>query len=507
MAQQQQAILSIDAGTSGTRAALITADATVCAVNHCALSTTSASHNVVEQDANNLLQKTLEMCRKTIAAAKAENKEIIALALATQRATSILWHTETGQALVPAMVWQDFRYAQELEPLGEIWNKKLLPLVGRPVGGRSVYLWAAHHLRDTPAVRAAWDANKLAFGTVDSWLLWHLSESRRVVTTPTNATSAGAYILQQNSYYTDWTSAQGFPTELLPELKQDADDFGHTRQDILGIRVPIKASCGDQLAGLVGLGCHDPGQATCVHGTGSFFDLVVGKDAPKYPEHCESTYVMTAWRAKHQSHFAVETYVPTTGGALNWLCETMHWFRDVQEIAALAATASSANGLVFIPALTGLRLPSIMPQGRASLTGLSMAHNRSHLAYAIIEGIAHSVVSCAEASAAISGISVQEVIAGGGLSANQCLLQLQADLSGIPVRRLRGQTQSSLRGTAFLAGSDGTMWDSLSAARANLVTEDMFLPRISESERQERREKWHALLKQEVDRIETYRIN
>ncbi len=209
--------------------------------------------------------------------------EIAAMAIATQRATGVLWDTETGRALVPAMVWQDSRYAEELKPLGAIWDAKLVSLAGRPVGGRAIYLWAARHMQETPAVREAWKAKRLAFGTVDSWLLWNLSEERKAVTTPTNATSAGAYILGEHRYFTDWVEAQDFPLELLPELKQDADDFGFTRQDILGIRVPIKASCGDQLGGLVGLGCHDAGQAMCVHGTGSFVDLVIGKQTPKIP--------------------------------------------------------------------------------------------------------------------------------------------------------------------------------------------------------------------------------
>lgn len=500
---RRQVILAIDAGTSGTRAALVAADGSVSAVNYTTLAVSSPRHNVVEQDADVLLQKTIDVCGKTIAAARDTGLEIAATAIATQRATGVLWDTESGRALVPAMVWQDSRYADELKPLGAVWDAKLVALAGRPVGGRAIYLWAARHMQKTPAVREAWKARRLAFGTVDSWLLWNLSEERKAVTTPTNATSAGAYVLGEHRYFTDWIEAQGFPVELLPELKQDADDFGYTRKKVLGIRVPIKASCGDQLGGLVGLGCHDAGQAMCVHGTGSFVDLVIGKQTPKNPGLYEATFTMTAWRSDNLSHFAVETYAATTGSALNWLCNEMRWFENAKELSELAVTVSSSDGLFFMPTLTGLRQPNIVPDGRASLTGLSMAHSRAHLAHAILEGIAHSVVSCAEASSEVAGVPVREVVAGGGLSSSNALLQLQADLSGVPVRRMADQDRASLRGTAFLAGSDGLLWGDLAEARATLPEGNLFIPKASEAERQDRRARWHSLTDEEVARVQS----
>jgi len=496
------AILAIDEGTSGTRAALVAADGSVCAVNYTPLVVATPRHNVVEQDADLVLQKTLEMCAKTIASAHDSGIEIAALAIATQRATGVLWDKVTGRALVPAMVWQDSRYAEVLKPLAAVWDGKLVAQAGRPVGGRAIYLWAARHISETPVVRAAWQAGRLGFGTVDSWLLWNLSEDRSIVTTPTNATSAGGYNLAEHRYLTDWIAAQDFPLDLLPELKQDADDFGYTRKDILGIRVPIKASCGDQLGGLVGLGCHEPGQAMCVHGTGSFVDLVIGNAGPRNPALFEATFTMTAWRRNDLSHFAVETYAATTGSALNWLCNEMRWFEDSIEISALAATVSSSDGLCFIPTLTGLRQPRLVPEGRAALTGLSMAHSRAHLAHAILEGIAHAVVSCAEASAAVAGIDVLEVVAGGGLSSSDRLLQLQADLSGVAVRRMADQDRASLRGAAFLAGSDGSLWSDLAEARGTLQRGTVFAPAIGAAERKQRRARWHAAIAEEAARVQ-----
>ncbi|WP_335621942.1 FGGY-family carbohydrate kinase [Citrobacter sp. FDAARGOS_156] len=273
---------------------------------------------------------------------------------------------------------------------------------------------ASRHLANTPAVAKAYQAGTLVFGTVDSWLLWHLAQEKKSVTTPTNATSAGAYCLKEHHYHLPWLQTLGFPASLLPELHDDADDFGTTHEDILGISVPILACAGDQFAGAIGLGCTERGQAFCMHGTGSFVDLMMGPTVPTLQKGCESTLTMTARRQKGLSHFSVETFVPTTGSALNWVCEKLHWFDSPEQISELAAQASDAGGVSFIPALTGLRVPHLQPHARASLNGISISTTRSQVAYAILEGIAHSVAACIRANEAATGIPTKELVVGEG---------------------------------------------------------------------------------------------
>lgn len=201
MNSPQNVILSIDEGTSGTRAAVVGQDGQVHCLEYHPLRVVSPRHGVVEQDANEILTMTLAVCRKTIAEAQSRNMHIQALAIATQRSTAVLWDRQSGQALVPAMVWQDARYARTLADKAGEWDRPLLNHTGRPVGIRSPYLWAARHIADTPAIAAAHRAGRLMFGTIDSWLLWHLTEERRCLSTPTNATSAGAYQLRDHRYY------------------------------------------------------------------------------------------------------------------------------------------------------------------------------------------------------------------------------------------------------------------------------------------------------------------
>ncbi len=499
MSHQQNVILAIDEGTSGTRAAVVGQNSLVHCLEYQPLRVDSPRHGVVEQDADEILAATLAVCRKTIANAHRQNMRIVALAIATQRSTAVLWDTHTGKALVPAMVWQDSRFTGELSALAPEWDAKLLPHIGRPVGIRSPYLWAAHHLANTPAVAQAQQAGRLMFGTIDTWLLWHISTEKRSVTTPTNATSASAYRLREHQYHLEWLKVLNFPTSLLPQLYDDADNFGSTRQDLLGIDVPILACAGDQFAGAIGLGCIKRGQSFCMHGTGSFVDLMVGTEIPALRNVCESTLTMTSRRQQGRSHYSVETFVPATGSALNWICEKLHWFDSPQQISELAALATSAGGVSFIPALTGLRVPHLQPHARASLNGISISTTRPQVAYAILEGIAHSVAACMRANQTATGITVNELIVGGGMSNSDTLLQIQADLSGIPVCRMEETARASLRGVAFLAGSSGLLWDSLEEACATLKTAKLFEPAITTTQREEHLARWESRIQLEMD--------
>jgi len=497
-------ILCIDEGTSGTRAALVDAQGVVRCEAYEALRIDAPRPGTVEQDAHEILDKTLAVCRASIAGARRENKRIRALGISTQRSSAVLWDARTGRALVPVMVWQDTRYADELAELARSWDEALVGRTGRPAGARSPYLWAARHLRETKIVAEAFERRRLRFGTIDSWLLWHLSTQGVVVTTPTNACSSGAYLMSSHAYYEDWIAALGFPRELLPELREDASDLGRTKKALLDIDVPILACMGDQHAGAIGLGCIDRSQALCVHGTGSFLNVITGPEMITGPEGQApdeargGTLRVVARRARGLSHFAVESSVPATGAALNWLCERLRWFDDASQIDALASTVRSAGGVVFIPALTGLRAPRLAPAARASLSGIAMSTERAELAFAILEGIAHSAATCLELSEATAGIEVEELVVGGGLTASASLLQMQANVTGLPIRTVRGSDTASLRGVALMVGSSGLFWDSLGAALTVLTTDAVFEPAMSEDARMACRRRWTARVDDEL---------
>lgn len=495
-------ILAIDAGTTGTRAAWVSADGTVHGLHYQRLAVAAPAHSVVEQDAAEILRKTVEVVQQATADARRKGVAITGLAIATQRATSVLWDTVTGEPLSPAIVWQDTRHAEELAGLAPEWDARLIPLAGRPVGVRSPYLSAVRLIETDARVREAHRAGRLAFGTVDTWLLWNIVQGRPLLTTATNATSCGAYAIGEHRYVTDYLDALGFPLELLPELRDDQDHFGMTDPAVLGIEVPVRAVLGDQHAGIVGLGAIAPGDAMCVHGTGSFVDLTLGAAAPARPGVYEGALALVAWRAQQRSRFTVETFTAATGSAIDWLCGTLGWFESAKEISALAATASAGNEVRFVPAMSGVRMPVVEPRVRSTLTGFDFSTTRADVAQAVLEGIAQSMTWSLEADAEVAGVEVANVLVGGGLSQSDALLQLQADLTQVPQRRLAATDVASLRGAAFLAG-EGSLWPDLAAATATLVQESVFEPAIDRATRDERVGSWRERVADEVRRVRT----
>ena len=211
-------ILSIDEGTSGTRAALVGRDGLVSEQDYIPLDVTCPRPGIVEQDADVLLEKTLRVCRSAVERAKSQGKNIVALAIANQRCSAVLWDKSTGKSLAPVMVWQDSRHREEIATLSPHWDATLIQLAGRPAGVRSPYLWAKHKIREVPEIAQAFREKRLAFGTIDTWLLWHMSSSRELVTTPTNVTSGNAYVLKEHRYLNSWLDQLEFPQELLPQI-------------------------------------------------------------------------------------------------------------------------------------------------------------------------------------------------------------------------------------------------------------------------------------------------
>lgn len=495
----RRAVLAIDEGTTGTRAAWVTETGEVGGLHYQRLSVQSPRAGVVEQNATEILEGTLSALSAAYASAVDNGYEITSVAIAAQRATATLWDTVTGEPLAPSMVWQDSRHSAELADLAEAWDRSLWPSIGRPTGVRSVYLWAKHLLDDPqrPEIRKAFAAGRLAFGTVDTWLLWNLSREAAPMVGATNATSSGAYLLAEHAYRYDYIDELGFPRELLPELRDDVGEFGTLRPEILGSELPIHVAIGDQHAGIVGLGAVNAGQAMCVHGTGSFVDLNVGQSLPQNTGQQDGALSLVGWRAADRSIYSVETFAATTGSAVDWLINTLRLFDSAEQLSELAGRGRHSH-VVSIPALTGVRMPQIHTGVGALIAGLSTATTREDVAYSVLAGIAHSVTWCLEADELVAGRTAEQVRVGGGLAKSDPLIQLQADLTGVPYLRSQDTDKASLRGAAFLSGVHSGIWSDLAEATSTLGTPDVFEPRISESERQQRRDDWRARVAAEI---------
>ncbi|HWC24658.1 MAG TPA: FGGY family carbohydrate kinase [Flexivirga sp.] len=497
-----KAILAIDEGTTGTRAALVTDAGEVRHLTYRSLAVQHPVAGVVEQDFDEIWTETLDAARAVLAQAAVDGVEVVAAAVAVQRSSAVLWNAKSGKPIGPGMVWQDTRYAEELADLGTAWNQRLRSVTGRVAGVRSPYLWAAHRIREDAEVRAAHQRGELRFGTVDTWLTWKLTGGRRNVTSATNVVACGGYDLAAGTYFKDWIDATGLPAELLPELVDDGGDIACTDPTVLGLQVPLRTVIGDQHAALLGLGCLATREGTCIHGTGSFVDQIVSSDSVIPRTAPDAVVHHVAWK-RGDPVLALENYTATTGSALQWACDELDWFSSPQEISALAAKQPLWSRPVpfFAPTLTGVRLPRVETRVQGSLTGLNLATTRVDLAHGMLEGIAQCVARSVDANRSIAGTAPGSVRVGGGLSLCDPLLQLQADLTGLPMLRYRDTEKTTVRGAAFLAGVD-VLWASLADAVATLRAPETFEPQIGEDQRCTRIHAWRSVINAELAELD-----
>ncbi|GAA4524209.1 FGGY family carbohydrate kinase [Amycolatopsis samaneae] len=485
----RRGILAVDEGSTGTRAAVVGEDGVCGPSFYTAIDVVHPEPSRVEQDAEQLLRHTVDVARQAVAWARENDVEIVGMSVCTQRATAILWDRETGRPLAPAVVWQDTRYAAELAKLAPDWDPVLWAGTGRPVGTRAPFLWAARQL-DQLGV----PADRVLFGSVDTWLVWHLSGRERYAISATNAVAFGGYRLREHAWDQEWLERLGFPVELAPPPLDDDGDFGYTDPDLLGIRVPIAAVMGDQHASLIALGALTPGQGTCVHGTGTFVGALVGDEPPDGLGELDGVLCLVGWRSAGHSRFSLEAYTSTTGSALRWLTEDLGLFGSAAEISALAAAQPSSETTWFVPTLAGLRTPVLRPDARGLLVGLSLATTREVLARVVLDGIAHAVSDTVDALRATMKRPMTHLRAGGGLAASDALLQSQADFAGVPIERVADSATASLRGAAYLAGTRLGLWPSLGDAVGHQKPGEVFEPRLPEDDRRELRARWQDVL-------------
>ncbi|MEV6102961.1 FGGY-family carbohydrate kinase [Nocardia sp. NPDC051981] len=485
----RRGILAVDEGSTGTRAAIVGEDGSCGPSFYAAVDVVHPEPSRVEQDAEQLLQRTVGVAGRAVAWARDNGVEIAGMSICTQRATAILWDRVTGRPLAPAVVWQDSRYAAELAQLAPQWDPILWPSTGRPVGTRAPFLWAARRLEELDI-----PTDRVLFGSVDTWLVWHLSGRARYAISATNAVAFGGYRLREHAWDPKWLAQLGFPAELAPPPLDDDGDFGHTDPDLLGIRVPIAAVMGDQHASLIALGALTPGQGTCVHGTGTFVGALAGDEPPARLGELDGVLCLVGWRSAGHSRFSLEAYSSTTGSALRWLTEDLGLFASAAEISALAATVPSSDRTWFVPTLAGLRTPVQRPGARGLLVGLSLATTREMLARTVIDGIAHAVSDTVDALRTTMNRPMTRLRVGGGLAASDALLQSQADFTAIPIERVADSATASLRGAAYLAGTRLGIWPSLAHAVADQEPGQVFEPSLAEADRRELRARWQDVL-------------
>jgi len=472
-------LLALDQGTTSSWAILFTLEGEVVAVAQRAFAQHYPEPGLVEHDPWEIWESQLWAAKEALRRAGVGPEAVLALGIANQRETTLVWERDTGRPLHPAIVWQDRRTASLCEALRERGLEGLFRartgLLLDPYFSATKLLWL---LERVPGLRERAERGEVCFGTVDTWLLWNLTGGRVHATDPTNASRTLLFHLETLTWDEELLRVLGIPKALLPEVRPSDGDFGETLPGLLGAPIPIRGVLGDQQAALLGQAALGGGEGKCTYGTGAFLLLNTGER----PVWAEGGLLTTlAWHLEGKAAYALEGSVFVAGAAVGWLRE-VGLLGESHEVESLARQVEDAGGVYFVPAFTGLGAPHWDPYARGAILGLTRGTTRAHLARAALEGVAFSVGEVAWAMAGAAGLGLKALKADGGMAQNDLFLEIQADLLGVPVLRPR-VTETTALGAAWAAGS-GAGALSLGDLPALWREEARFLPRMPEARRE-----------------------
>ena len=441
-------VVAIDAGTTGVRAFAVDEAGRPVGWSYREFPQHFPKPGWVEHDADdiwNTVQATLAELRSTL------DQPIAAIGITDQRETVVVWDRRSGRPLHRAIVWQDRRTAERCDALRDAGH---LPLVRERTGLVLDPYFSGTKLEWLLTEGGVEASPDLAFGTVDSWVLWNLTGGKVHATEPSNASRTLLYDIRDLRWSEELCDVLGVPMSCLPEVRPSCGRFGVTAEGI-----PVSGIAGDQQAALFGQACVTPGMAKNTYGTGSFLLMNVGTTCP---EPVEGLLTTVGWTIDGQpgAVYALEGAVFVTGAAVQWLRDGLQIIDDASEIEALAATVDSTDGVFLVPAFTGLGSPWWDPYARGTVVGITRGTGRAHLARATLEAIAFQSRDVVEAMCRASGTPLASLRVDGGASVNGLLLQLQADQLQVPVQRPVVQETTAL-GAAYLAGLAEGVWSSL----------------------------------------------
>jgi glycerol kinase len=446
-------VLAIDAGTTGVTALVVGEDGDVLARGYREFAQLFPRPGWVEHEPEDIWTATLAACRQALAGTDAQPT---CVGITDQRETAVVWDRRTLRSPRPAVVWQDRRTTGICDRLRDDGvEPRVAELTGLrldPYFTGTKFAWLAEHEPRT------WDgvrSGALALGTVDSYVIARLTGGASHVTDPSNASRTLLYDLGKGAWSDELCELFDVPRSALPEVVPSSGVVGTTDPDaFLGLALPVAGIAGDQQAALFGQACFSPGTSKCTYGTGSFVLTNTGS-APVRSDAGLLTTV--AWDLGDGLVYALEGSIFVTGAAVQWLRDGLGLIDSAAEIEGLARTVPDSGDVVFVPALTGMGAPHWDPHARGAIVGLTRGTSRAHLARATLEAIAFEVRDVVDVMVSEAGLSVPDLSADGGASANDLLMQLQADQLGVPVRR-PVVTETTALGAAFLAGLGTGVW-------------------------------------------------
>lgn len=482
-------ILALDQGTTSSRAILFNHDGGIVATAQKEFRQIFPKPGWVEHDAQEIWATQAGVAAEALHKARAKAGDVAAIGITNQRETTVVWDRKTGKPICNAIVWQDRRTAPmcdklRAQKLDKVIQKKTGLVVDAYFSATKVQ-WILQNVKGAKA-RAA--KGELAFGTIDSWLLWNLTGGKVHATDVSNASRTMLYDIRTGTWDEELLKIFGVPRSMLPEVRDSSGVFGETK--LLGGLTPIAGIAGDQQSALFGQVCTKPGMVKNTYGTGCFMLMNTGTK----PIASKNKLLTTvAWRIDGRTEYALEGSVFIAGAAIQWLRDGLGIIRQSADVEALAASVPDTGGVYLVPAFAGLGAPHWDAYARGTLVGMTRGTTAAHIARAALEGIALQVMDILKAMEADAGIKLKELRVDGGASVNNLLMQMQCDLLGVPVVRPKVNETTAL-GAACLAGLAVGYWKNVADIAKHWQADRKFKPTMKAGMRSRITEGWKRAL-------------
>jgi glycerol kinase len=492
-------LLALDQGTSSSRSIVFDRDGHVVAMAQREFPQIYPRPGWVEHDPRDLWNTQLETAREVLAKAGLRSDAMRAVGITNQRETTLVWNRRTGEPVYNAIVWQDRRAEAACAKLREQGHEAL---VQRKTGLRIDAYFSGTKLQwildNVAGARAQAERGELAFGTVDSWLIWQLTRGARHVTDHSNAARTMLFNVNTRDWDDELLALLRIPRSLLPETLPSSADFGTADAGWLGTALPIGGVAGDQQSALFGQACFKAGMAKNTYGTGCFMLMHTGE---RFQTSENGLITTSCAQAPGPAQYALEGSVFIAGAVVQWLRDGLKAIESSSEVQALAESVPDAGGVVLVPAFTGLGAPYWQPDVRGTITGLTRGTTMAHIARAALESIAFQSAALLQAmsrdAVAAGGVPVSELRVDGGASVNNLLMQIQADLLGIPVVR-PAVVETTALGAAYLAGLHVGVYQGTAELSAQWRAERTFEPTLSRERAAEKMAAWEHAVRQTV---------
>ncbi len=495
-----QYILALDQGTTSSRAIVIRHDGTIAAVAQKEFTQFFPQPGWVEHDANEIWKSQLAVAQAAIKKAKIKPAEIAAIGITNQRETTVVWNRKTGQPIHRAIVWQDRRTADRCDKLNRSGGAALISQrTGLVVDAYFSGTKLAWILDQVPEARQAAKRGELAFGTIDSWLLWNLTggkESAGAVhkTDLTNASRTMLCDIHQQCWDDELLKLLKVPSNVLPEICASSGEFAQSAKSLFGASIPIAAMAGDQHAALFGQMCLEPGMVKNTYGTGCFMLMNTGAKSRPSDNKLLST---VGWKTPSETIYALEGSIFIAGAVVQWLRDGLKLIKKSVDVEALASQVENNGGVYLVPAFAGLGAPHWDPYARGTIVGLTRGSTAAHIARASIESIAYQTADVLDAMQADSKLKIRALRVDGGAARNDMLMQFQADILGVPVVRPQAFEATAL-GAGYLAGLAVGYWKNTKELQQQWKIDRTFEPNRKASEVKELRAGWKRALQRSL---------